>query len=72
MHPNEAFLTKFKTKEAGQELVQNMTNEVLALKSSPHFEAFAEQLQRLNILPELQDNTPRAIGEINGTPIYDS
>jgi hypothetical protein len=72
MHPNEAFLTKFKTKEAGQELVRNMTNEVLALKSSPHFEAFAEQLQRLNILPELQDNTARVIGEINGTPIYDS
>lgn len=70
MHPNEAFLTKFNTKEEGQELVRSMTNETLALNSRPHMEAFAEQLQRLNILPELQDT--RIIGEINGTPVYNS
>jgi hypothetical protein len=54
MHPNEAFLTKFNTKEEGQELVRNMTNEVLALTSRPHMEAWTEQLMRLNILPDIQ------------------
>ena len=54
MHPNEAFLTNFKTKEEGQELIRNMTNEVLALTSSPHMDAWSEQLKRLNILPDIQ------------------
>ena len=72
MHPNEIFLTKFKTKEEGQELVRSLTDEALAMMSASHLDALSEQLKRLNILPDLQDDTPRVIGEINGTPVYDS
>lgn len=72
MHPNEAFLTKFKTKEEGQELVRNMTNEVLATMSAAHLDAFSEQLVRLEVLPRIQDDTPRVIGEVNGVPVYNA
>jgi hypothetical protein len=72
MHPNETFLTKFKTKEEGQKLVQSLTEEALAMMSASHLDALSEQLKRLDILPEIQDTTPRVIGEINGMQVYDS
>lgn len=54
MHPNEAFLTKFKTKEEGQELVRTITEHTLSHLTKAHMEAWAEQLTRLNILPDVQ------------------
>jgi hypothetical protein len=54
MHPNEEFLTKFKTKEDGQELVRTITEHTLGHMTRAHMEAWAEQLKRLNILPDIQ------------------
>ncbi len=54
MHPNEEFLTRFKTKEEGQELVRTITEYTLRDMTKAHMEAWSEQLMRLNILPDLQ------------------